>query len=100
MATGEVRLTKGTIEYVPIKVTDVLAALTTLTGADLRYDLFKADAAETPVITNASAANDVMTALPLIDTTTLAEGYYNLFIFFVASPQQVRLGPFRIRVDD
>jgi 5-hydroxyisourate hydrolase-like protein (transthyretin family) len=100
MATGEVRLTKGTVENVPIKVTDVLNALITLTGADLRYDLYKADAAETAVVTNASAANDVMIALPLIDTTNLEEGYYNLYIHFVASPQQVRLGPFRIRVDD
>jgi hypothetical protein len=93
------RLAKGTIQYVPIKVTDALKDLTTLTGKDLRYDLFAADEGETPVITNASADNQVLMALPLIDTTTLAEGYYDIYIHFASTPQTPRLGPFRILVD-
>lgn len=95
-----VRLTKGTKEYVPIKVIDALNALTTLTGADLRFDLYLADDAETPISINSTAGNSGMTALPLIDTALLVEGKYNLYISFVASPEIVRLGPFRFWVDD
>lgn len=100
MASGEVKLVKGSVQYVPIKVTDALGNLLTLDGADLRYSLYKADDAETPEVENAAASNDDMLALPLIDTTTLEEGLYNLFISFVASPQTVILGPIRLRVDD
>jgi len=43
---------------------------------------------------------DGMKILPLIDTTTLDEGPYDLFVTFSASPEIPRLGPFRFRVDD
>lgn len=95
-----VRLTKGTIEPVPIVITDALGNLTTLDSADLRYDLYMADDAETVVSLNSSAPNSGMTALPLIDTTLLAEGKYAIFLSFIASPAQPRLGPFFFTVDD
>lgn len=104
-----VTLTKGTKEYVPIKVTNVLGTLTTLTGTGLTFDTFRDDEAETPVQTAQSCANDSMIALPLIDTNIQAgmplvdiypEGDYNIFIKFTTLPEVPRLGPFKIRVDD
>lgn len=95
-----VKLTKGTIEQVPIKITDALENLTSLSGKDLRYDLYKADDPETVVSTNSAASNDGLIALPLIDTTGLAEGFYNIYISFVVTPQTIRKGPFKILVDD
>lgn len=97
-----VRVPKGSIQYWPVKVIDAFNALTTLDTSDLRYDLYKAedDDTETPISLNSSADNNGMIALPLIDTSgAFAAGFYNLYITFVASPQQPRLGPFRFLVD-
>lgn len=93
-------LTKGTIEYVPIKVLNVLGNLDTLDGKGLVHDLYKDDEAETQIYLAQSTTNDGMIALPLIDTTTLDEGPYNIFIRFTVAPEVPRLGPFTIRVDD
>lgn len=95
-----VTLTKDTIEYLPIKVNDALGNLDTLDGTGLAYDLYHDDEAETVVLTNQSAANDGMIALPLINTIGLAEGPYRVFIKFQAFPETPRLGPYKFRVDD
>lgn len=94
------RLTKGTKQYYPITVTSALGALSTLDTADLRFDIYKNDDDETVVDTNLSADNDGMLALPLVDTTSLDEGEYKLFINFVALPEEPRLGPFYFVVGD
>lgn len=97
------RLTLGTIEQVPIKITDELEHLTTFTGADLRYSLYSLDddGIETAVITNAACGNEDLIALPLINTTvgSFAKGYYNIYITFVASPETLKKGPYKILVD-
>lgn len=93
-------LTKGTKEYLPIKVRNILGSFTTLDGTGLQFDLYKDDLAETAVLTAQPTSNDGMTALPLIDTTTLDEGDYKVFIKFTALPEVPRLGPFKFRVDD
>lgn len=99
-----VTLTRGTIEYVPIKVMDALQNITTLDGTGLTHDLYRADEAETVIYTGRPTANDGMIALPLIDTTIFAddteEGDYNIFLNFTSAPELPRLGPFRIRIDD
>lgn len=97
-----VKIAKGSKQYLPVKVTDALEALTTLTGSDLRFSIYKTDEAETVVIANASCSNNGLIALPLVDAKTLitAEGLYKLFISFVASPEEVVLGPFFFTVDD
>lgn len=97
-----VTLTKGTVEFVPIRVADVLKNVLTLDGLGLSHDLYKTDEAETVVYVNQSTLNDDMTALPLIDTTPVAitEGDYNIYIKFNNAPEIPRLGPFRIRIDD
>lgn len=97
-----VTLTKGTKEYVPIKVINVLGNLATLDSTGLTHDLYKDDEAETLVYANQSTTNDGLVALPLIDTTDpgFQEGTYNIFIKFNALPEVPRLGPFAIRVDD
>ncbi len=93
-------LTKGTKEYLPIKVKNILGTFATLDGTGLTYDLYRADEAETPILTGQPANNDGMIALPLIDATGLVEGDYNVFIKFTALPEVPRLGPFTFRVDD
>lgn len=93
-------ITKGSIEYMPIKVSDALGNLLTLDGTGLSYDIYHDDEAETVVLTSQSATNDGMLALPLIDTTSLQEGPYALFLKFASFPETPRLGPYKFRVDD
>lgn len=93
-------LTKGTIEFLPIRVSDALGNLGTLDGTGLAYDLYHDDEAETQVLVSQSAQNDGMLALPLIDTTGLTEGPYSVFIKFTTFPETPRLGPYKFRVDD
>lgn len=102
MATAQapIKVPKGSIQYWPVKVFDAFNLINTLDGLDVRFDIYKADEAETEIITNGSADNSGMIALPLVDSTTLDEGLYKLFISFVASPQTPRLGPFFFQVDD
>jgi predicted alternative tryptophan synthase beta-subunit len=92
---------KGSVQYWPVEVFDAFSTISTLTGLDVRYDLYKVgDDEDTIITTNAAAGNSGMIALPLIDSTNLDEGVYKLFISFVASPQTPRLGPFYFKVDD
>lgn len=97
-----VTLTKGTVEFLPIKLQDILENMPTLDGLGLTHDLYKADEAETVVYVNQSTLNDGLIALPLIDTTPagITEGDYNCYLKFTLAPEIPRLGPFRFRVDD
>ena len=93
----------GSIQYLPIKVFSALDTISDLTGRDLRYWIYKVeDDSDTLIIDNASAANDGMVALPLIDTSGIGfeEGLYKAFISFVTSPQTPKLGPYYFKVDD
>jgi len=92
------RLTKGTIEFLVIPVTDTMGNLTSIGAAS--YDLYTGDDAATEIISGKQCVVSGMKILPLIDTTNLAEGPYDLFVTFSASPETPRLGPFRFRVDD
>jgi hypothetical protein len=95
-----VTLTPGTVEFLPIRVSDALGNVDTLDGSGLSYDLYHDDEAETLVLANQSAQNDGMIALPLINTVGLAEGPYSCYIKFQAFPETPRLGPYKFRVDD
>jgi hypothetical protein len=90
----------GSVEFFPIRIEDALGNITTLDGTGLSYDLYKGDEAESLVLANQSAQNDGMIALPLINTTGLDEGPYEVFIKFSSFPELPRLGPFRFRIDD
>lgn len=92
------KLTKGTIEFLVIPITDTLGNLESIDAAT--YDLYTGDAEETEVLTGEACTVTDMKILPLIDTTDLEEGPYDLFINFSAPPETPRLGPFRFRVDD
>jgi len=92
------KLAKGTIEFMVIPITDTLGNLTSIGAAT--YDLYTGDDAATQVVTNQNCTVTGMKILPLIDTTSLAEGPYDLFVKFSAPPETPRLGPFRFRVDD
>jgi hypothetical protein len=92
------KLAKGTVEFLVIPVTDTMGNLTSIGAAT--YDLYTGDDAATEILSGVSCVVDGMKILPLIDTTTLDEGPYDLFVTFSASPEIPRLGPFRFRVDD
>ena len=92
------RLTKGTIEYLIIKVTDTLNNLTVIPSAT--YDIYTGDDAATEVIVGQDAIIEGMLVMPMVDTTNMDEGPYDLYITFPATPETPRLGPFRFRVDD
>ena len=92
------KLAKGTVEFLVIPVTDTMGNLTSIGAAT--YDLYTGDDAATEILSGISCVVDGMKILPLIDTTTLDEGPYDLFVTFSASPETPRLGPFRFRVDD
>lgn len=96
----DVSLTLGTVEYLPVRVTDALARLGSLDSADLRFDIIRADEAETIIDTNVSGDNQGMLALCLVDTRGWEEGDYDLYIYFEALPEAPRLGPFRFKVED
>lgn len=106
MATAQspIHVPKGSIQYWPVNVMNALegvTALDSLDGKDVRYDLYRVlDDSDEEITLNASADNQGMIALPLIDSTSFEEGVYKLFISFVASPQTPRLGPFYFKVDD
>jgi len=100
IAQATIHVPKGSIQYWPVKVKDAFGTILTLDGLDLRYDLYKDDEDETEIVTNAIAGNEGMIAQPLIDSNSLDEGRYKLFISFAASPQTPRLGPFFFQVDD
>lgn len=97
-----IRIAKGSKEYLPVKVTDVLDGLDTLDGTAPKFDVHRNDAAETSILSNQAADNQGMIALCLIDSTLAAftEGDYMLYLEFDALPEQPRLGPMHFRVDD
>lgn len=96
-----VRLTPGTIEQVVVELAELLGNLTSLSGvSSLQYDLVEDNPAETPVVSNVACLYEGMKALPLIDTTGLDEGDYNLYIHFSVPPETPRIGPFKLRIDD
>ena len=57
-----VTLTKGTIEFVPIKLLNVLGNVITLDGLGLQHDLFLDDEAETELYSGQATLNDGMIA--------------------------------------
>jgi len=101
IAQAPVSVPKGSIQYWPIKVIDAFETINSLDGLDVRFDLYKVeDDDDTEITVNGSATNSGMIALPLIDSTTMEEGLYKVFISFVASPQTPKIGPFFFKIDD
>jgi hypothetical protein len=92
------RLTKGTIEFLVIPVTDTMGNLTSIGSAT--YDIYTGDDLATAVLEGGIAVVNGMKILPLIDTTNMDEGPYDLYVSFQALPEIPRLGPFRFKVDD
>jgi hypothetical protein len=101
-----VTITRGTVEYLPVKIADALAGVSDLAGSSPTYDVVLNDPAETAVETGLTAQvynGAGMILLCLINSTLPAyatEGDYNLFVKFNAAPEIPRLGPFRFRIDD
>lgn len=91
------QVNKGSIEFLPVQVTDRLGGITTLDGYAVSFRI--TDVEEVEVITWASCNNEGMTVLPLIDATTLTDGKtYKLYIKIIISPEEPILGPFEFEV--
>lgn len=87
----------GTIEYFVVDVTDRLAAITSLDGYTLTFDVVYRETG-TKLYDAESADNDVMKIKCLIDTTGWDLGIYQLYTNIVAIPESPRLGPFEFEV--
>lgn len=91
------RLTKGTVEYLIIPVTDSLGNVTELDAAT--YDIYTGDDEQTVVLEGGNATVNGMTVFALVDTANMDIGPYDLFVQFSIPPETPRLGPFRFKVD-
>lgn len=95
-----IELTQGTIETVVVDLTDRLGNLSTLDGSNLRFDV--KDRAGAFKVNNASAPNNGMRALPLIDTTlggVWPSGEYRLYLRFNAPNDTPVIGPIPFQVN-
>lgn len=101
----EVRLTKGTKEYVPVDVVDGSGSVTDLSGATPLYDVL--DSEDTFLYEDETPSATAMQLRCLIDTTSTGPtseawdaGAYRLFVKFTAGSEIVRLGPIYIYLTD
>lgn len=90
-------LNKGSIEILPVEVTDRLASINSLDGFAVSYQINTEDDTNT-VVDWTACGNSGMTALPLIDTSTLDKTVYNLRIKVDVPPEHPILGPFEFMV--
>jgi hypothetical protein len=93
------QVNKNSIEVLPVLVTDRLGGISTLDGYPLAFRI--TDRNETQVQNWTSCNNDVMTVLPLIDTTgSVFEdgGTYKLYIKINIGPEIPILGPIEFEV--
>jgi hypothetical protein len=94
-----IKLTKGTVEHIPINVSDRLGGLTDLTGTNPTFDV-RRESDETAVagMTGLAPTTTGMTAFCLIDTTNMAKDRYELLLRFHTAPEIPYLGPFDFEV--
>lgn len=90
------KLVKGTIEFLPVIVEDRLGSITTLDGHTTSYRLD--DENDVVKVAWTACNTDVMTALPLINTTTLEKLIHRLYIKVDVAPEYPILGPFEFEV--
>lgn len=93
------QVNRGSVEYLPVRVSDKLGGISTLDGYSLAFRI--TDMEEAEVQTWSSCNNDGMTVLPLIDATqsALADGgTYKLYIKITINPEIPILGPIEFEV--
>lgn len=92
-------LPKGTKEFLVAVIVDKLGNLANLDDVDATF--FVRSKAGAIVIDEISAetVTGEMTVLCLIDTTTMEEGNYGLFVRFQVYPQEPLLGPLKFEVE-
>lgn len=93
------QLNKGTVEYLPVQVSDRLGGISSLDGYAIQFQVTDRD--ENVIQAWASCNNDVMTVMPLIDTTGSAfedGGTYKLYIKITINPEVPILGPIEFEV--
>lgn len=87
-----VTINEGSIEYIPIKIADVLGGVTDLTGTNPRYQYGLADSDTLTALASAVVdGTDKMLLQCLIDATSLEAGEFDLFVTFAIAPQYPRL---------
>lgn len=87
----------GTKEYFVVEVTDRLENLTTLDPYTITFDV-KEKRTGDDKYTDASASNEGMSVLCLLDTSGWDVGRYLLWTTIVAEPESPRLGPFEFEL--
>lgn len=93
------RLNKGTVEYLPVQVSDRLGGISSLDGYTIQFRVTDRDEVVVQDWTNCN--NDGMTVMALIDTTgsDFADGgTYKLYIKITINPEIPVLGPIEFEV--
>ena len=93
------RLNKGTVEYLPVQVSDRLAGISSLDGYTIQFRVTDRDEVVVQDWTNCN--NDGMTVMALIDTTGSDfddGGTYKLYIKIAINPEVPVLGPIEFEV--
>lgn len=100
---------QGSIEYLPIEIADRLGVLTTLDGKTVEFKISdeadsdsepveSPDTPPDPIVDWTTCNTSGMTAMPLIDATTLDKAIYKLRIRVSIAPEFPILGPFEFEV--
>lgn len=93
------KLNLDSVEFLPVLVSDRLGGITTLDGYEIQFRV--TDINETEIVAWTDCNNDVMTVLPLIDTTLDGfdnGGTYKLYTKITIGPEIPILGPFSFEV--
>jgi hypothetical protein len=93
---ADLKIAKGSIEFVPVFVKDRLLALSTLTGITCEFRIDDDNGEEIQDWTVASTVD--MTAMCLVDSTSLDTDEYDLFLRLTILPEMPILGPFRFEI--
>lgn len=90
------KLVKGSIEVLPVEITDRLGTITSLDTHGCTYKVD--DENDTNKIAWTSCNSEGMIALPLIDTSTLEKLIHKLYVRVDVAPEYPILGPFEFEV--
>jgi hypothetical protein len=88
-------LNKGTIELLPVDITDKLGTITDLASYDVDYRIISEDETDTIIDWTPVNSKSLMRVFPLIDTTigNWPEGTYKLYVRPTIPPEAPILGP-------
>lgn len=91
------RVVVGSKEYMVVRIRDRLNRISDLNDASPNFDVRQRGSSSWK-LQGQSADTDGLNALCLVDTTDWDVGTYELFLTFIDTPEQPRLGPFAFDV--